>query len=391
MPEQLTAQPTPVAASASEPTTAPVAVLDASIPREISDQLYGAFGPQQQQEPARDAQGRFISHAPEAEAPPLPAPIKLDAVWKEAAKREFFTDEQISAFKTDQDLVNAVNARRMELAQRWAPIPPGPMPPQQDLQQPAPVTAAPATTAVYDDLKLALNDNELAEEVVQPIKAMAEYVNKLKATLVAENDQLRRGMVQLYGAVGQSVQASQAMQAQQFAAQLDRMVETIPGFVEFAGKPSETIQKPGTPQYERLSAIGGVVSGISAKYANVLGPQALNDHRIITQILQEAFEVLNPSMTNNGTVANNGKQFPGAVVRQVAQRSSGVEPGPTGTPSGQDPGGRPPRRRRLRSQVSCAEPGRHRRVWSGVAIRRLPAITRALPRGDRSWRFRKLP
>jgi len=223
---------------------APVTPPDTGVTKEAAQAAFDAFG---QQPPAegdnrqRDEHGRFVSTKPKEEPTTAAAPAAptIDPIWRQAAKDVYFTDDEITSFKTPELLKTAVTGRRFELAQRHGgqqPRQPAETAPKQPDNK---ATASPAQSAA-EEFKLALPDG-MDEEFAAPLKGMAAEINKLRQsyqTLAEEKQQLQQRVEQYETDARQS---AQSVQLSQQAQEWDRLVADIPGIVDFMGKPSEAM------------------------------------------------------------------------------------------------------------------------------------------------------
>jgi hypothetical protein len=270
----------------------------------------------------------------------------VDNAWLEAARQEGFSDEQIKGFKTDQEVQQQVTAKRYGYLQRLGIDPVEYASYQQWRQQgagapnaatpsqpsPAPQGApSPASAGAFPDLKIDIDEKELAPEVVQPIRAMQDYANKLKATFVAENDKLRQMVTGLYGVVQQSVEsANQAAGEAQASLEWDTAAKAIPGFVEVMGVPSEVRKLAwDDPKVQQYAALKAYFEPILHRYEKALGKQNVPLQRVMADAFQASpFALLGQARKgNNGRT--NGALQPGSVVRSVPRRGSVTET-PTG-------------------------------------------------------------
>jgi hypothetical protein len=285
--------------------------------------------------PLRDAQGRFLPQTP-AET----APVSLvDNAWLEAARQEGFSDEQIKGFKTDQEVQQQVSAKRYGYLQRLGIDPVEYASYQQWRQagggtgsQPSPASVAPAApptaaSSVFPDLKIEIDEKELAPEVVQPIRAMQDYANKLKATFVAENDKLRQMVTGLYGVVQQSVESANVAAGEaQASLEWDTAAKAIPGFVEVMGVPSEVRKLAwDDPRVQQYAALKAYFEPILHRYEKALGRQNVPLQRVMADAFQASPFALLGQVRKGSNGKTNGTLQPGSVVRAVPRRGSVTE------------------------------------------------------------------
>lgn len=299
----------------------PQALDEPMISEETAQELYEAFSEEQESPDGRqrDAGGRFVSAEPAPEAEPA-----VDPAWAMAAKDLYFSDEEIASFPNTMSLQGAIVARRAEMQQRMAPavppaqpqVPPPGTPPTNQPEQPAPL----------EDLKLSLPDAELPDEVTGPLKEVTEYVNRLKESLVAENQQLKKAMVGLVQHVDQTANASQSTN---HAQEWDQITDSVPGMAEVMGKPSEAARQPGTIQHTRWAMLQPVIRQVTEKYVAALGPERI-DATVLKRITKEAF-VQSGLSGLSGTANGTSTERPGAVPRPSSRKSSLVS-GTSGMP-----------------------------------------------------------
>lgn len=349
-PATQSAAPEPVEAVAGTPQTATLPDAASEPSTELKQQLFEAFGPQADAEQAaagrvRDAQGRFAPKggaAPTAEPAPAeaaaethvePSKIQTPVIsepWMLAAKDLYFTDAEIQAFPNEQALQDAVIGRQVRNARRMQPA-----------AQPAPQTAAQpvvsretgpaaAVQAALEDLKLTIPDGELSEEMTGPLRTVEQYVNRLKATVVAENTELRTKVAQLEGVVQQSAESARSVQIENVAREWDQLAESVPGMVEAMGRLSYARANPESPEGMRWQMIQPVVRTITERYAQVLGPERI-DLAVMRKIAQEAFVQagFGPLPSRNGKPAAR-PVGPGSVVASAPRASVLPEAGAVG-------------------------------------------------------------
>lgn len=314
----------------------------------------GFFAEQQPQEipveekPAdtrqRDANGRFLR--PET-------PSAVSRVWQEAAKQHGFTDEEVSAFSSDVQAQQKIGERRLteqiraiqtlgidpqqfSAFQQWQQ---GQRQPQgQGQQTPSATTSQqpPNTVATsLDDLKLDLNEDEVAPEIAQQLKAMNDYVNRLKATALTENTKLRTEMQELQQQLRQSAEAvTRAQAAAAESAQWDQVAADVPGFVEYFGTPSDL------DRMAQQNPRAAIVRDADTFNRNYLLPKLDEYERVLgvnhpsakLLALQDAWAE-SPWSKLSATPKNgtNGKNSygPGSVVRSSGRKPSAAEPAPS--------------------------------------------------------------
>ena len=309
-----------------------------------------------EQDRPRDEHGRFLPTKAEAEAaksappsePSKPAPGSdrgIDPVWIEAAKDAGLSEPEIALLRSDDDAQNAITTRRLSgqlNAMRTLGITPEMLTSyqqwqnqqaqqQQQGQPPTQPQAAPVSTV--PEFKLELDENELTPEVVKPIKAMAEHLNKVTALLAAgkqEKEQLRQQLAELGGYVRQSAEQAQTAQREaRTAHEWDQAAASVPGFVEYFGKPSELkrlqAQNPNDSKVVDAAAFAGYFGQTWGRYSAILGETP----RALQLALRDAWQASPFSRLNgaNGRAVNNNNSplQPGSVVRSSPRRASNIE------------------------------------------------------------------
>jgi hypothetical protein len=353
-------EPTPVVVTQPDPLAAEVARAHEAASAFIAEQVAAETPPVERQ---RGPDGKFLpkegTKGPGDEGTEgAPPPVKLDGAWMEAAKIVGFREDEIAAFKSDQDLQKEVLWRRQSVMQgagidpgefqafqqwrqqqqqfgpppqqQWG-APPPPVDPQTGIpQQPRP----PVQPTALADLKLDLNEENIAPELVKPLRDVQQFANQVKATLGAENAQLKQMMVGLYGMIQQSVEAGQraSSEAQQ-AAEWDNAAKEVPGFVEAMGMPSEIRRvaqtNPNDPRVQNYVAFRAYFEPTYQRYASILGPGAP-----LQRVMADAFSASPFAGRVTGNAGTNGKNGPqrGSVIRGAQRRGSSAEPPPQGDP-----------------------------------------------------------
>lgn len=292
----------------------------------------------------RDEHGRFKSKAAAvpAQQPDTPTPFvhesqtpRVDPAWVEAAKVEGFSEAEIGTFTSDDDVQTRIAVRRLQNLQRAGITPQDYLAFQQWRQQgsqPQPAqtqqTPQPTVATTLDDLNLNIDENELAPEVAGQLKAMNEYVNKLKATLVGENQKLRQQVDTMEQATMQQRAAvEQAQREAQWAREWDAATDGTP-FASYFGKPSELKRiSDANPNDQRVLDLVGFRAYFDPaydRYSKTLGHTAQALKLAVRDAWQASpFSRLNGNGNanrNNGTGNANG-----SVVRQSATRRSPAE------------------------------------------------------------------
>lgn len=278
----------------------------------------------------RDQKGQFVSTKP-----------SLDNVWVEVAKRTGIDDKELAEVRDDTDLQRRIALRRIENMQR-AGIDPSEYGAYQQWRQqqkaaPAPpvtpsvTTVTPPVTAPAD-LHLAYDPEEIAPEVIKHLQAIEAYTNQVKATLVRENEQLRRDLTGMRGYVEQSAQQAEvAVREARLASEWDAAAKGIPGFVETMGLPSEVRRLPrDDPKVQQMVAFQAYFEPVWNRYATALGPDAVPLQRVVADAFAASpFARLIPVPSGQEAAPNrtNGTgRGPGSVVRSSGQRPSAQEP-----------------------------------------------------------------
>ena len=265
---------------------------------------------------ARDEKGRFVGETP-----------KFDPLYRQAAKDVYFTDAEIDSFTDENLLRSAILGRKTELQSRWQQ--PNQWQQQSQQQQTQQQTQQPPVQSALDDFKPVIDEN--ADDYHRAFaQQSSEYINKLKASLVAENAQLRQHLQQLTGTVEQSVQSAQSAATMQQAQEMDRIASAIPGMVEFMGKPSEAMNQRGSMNHTRWAALTPAIEAKAMDYARLLGPERI-DANVMQRIIREAYEGLWPSQRNGQTTNNNGAARQQTMPKQESRRSNGEQPSERGT------------------------------------------------------------
>ena len=306
----------------------------------------------------RDAHGRFITKAtpaistesttdvaaePASVTTPTetsPSPPTLDPIWAEAAKEEGLPDSVIASFKTPDDVQSGIALHRMKQLQRLGIDPAeyvqyiqskqnrqtSPAPDAAAAPAAAKPDAAAAMVAAIEDLKVTIDENELAPEVVGPLKAIVDYANKLKAGM-ADTRKLQQKVDALEGYIRQSVesyqQAQQSQRDTQWAEeQWDKAAEETPGFTEYFGKPSELKHiaqaNPSDKKVMDAAAFDGYFQGFWRKYSEILGegPKALS------LALRDAWKA--SPFSRIGAIGGNGNKGNGApAIGSVIRTGNG--------------------------------------------------------------------
>lgn len=306
----------------SPPTPEPVAMepQTESTPQTEGDSILQTAQPSDAapQRP-RDEHGRFLPTTPQEPSGP-----QIDPALQFAAKDLYFTDDEINklAAVSPAALQSAIHGRRYELSQRHG----GQQFQQQQTQQ-QPSAADPAQAA-FEDFNVTIPDH-LSEELA-PVKGLAEYVNKLKASVMTENQQLKKELAEIKGYVEQSARVARTEQEMQADQASDELAAKVPGLIEALGKPSQAKRAMGSEQGLKWQMLAPAIKSVTERYVNMLGPDRITDD-VALRILTEAWEA---SGFSKHSTNGNGRSFgPGAVVRPTPSRTSnGREAGPTGDP-----------------------------------------------------------
>ena len=255
--------------------------------------------------------------------------------WVAAAKDVWFTDDEIRAFKDDREAQYHVQARRIQGLQS-AGIDPrefmafrnAQRQPQQPSAQPpvdqAEAQTAPSATTALADFKLEINEDDLAPELVAPLRATEKFVNQLKETLGAENTRLRQEMAGVQGAVQQRAENKIAADNEvRYAAQWDETAKATPDFVAEFGVPSEVKRlPPDDPRVLKIQSFDPYVQAAWRRHAQAMG----GDQNVRLQnVVADAFKQYVSDRTTvkastNGTPTTRTAQ-PGSVVRQATRRA----------------------------------------------------------------------
>lgn len=243
------------------------------------------------------------------------------------AKSVGLEDDAINAIKDSGQLFKIVQglAKNAE-QQQYAPpaYPPStpqappehpPSTPQQTYQQPPaqpqyaqPQQPPPQQPAELEDFtwkETALDGEE--NETNQPLKELADYVNKVKGTLGSRVERLAAENAELRGYVQQSAEQSRRVSDQQNSAFWDDITTNVPGLEEYAGKPSQALASPGSPQAKKWEDLAGAIKWRAGAQGL---PENLVDWR---KAASEAFAALQSAQpTNNQSTGVNG--HPGRAV-----------------------------------------------------------------------------
>lgn len=305
----------------------------------------------------RDPTGRFASTKPteptgETETPENPPaetpPVKVSGVWQEAARQVGLSDDEIAKFNSDAEAQQQVSTKR--ISRQVEAIQTLGIDPQdfgryvewRNNQANGQQTTTPRTTTqptptvatTLDDLNLNIDENELAPEVAQQLKAIVEYTNKLKASYVGENQKLQQTVNGLQAQVQQSVAARDAVEREaREAVAWDQAASAVPGFVQyFGGKPSDLKKmaqaNPNNPRIADALAFDNYLLPKLDEYIRIIG-----DNEKARQLaLQDAwamspFSRVNGSASPNGTNGAN-RYGPGSVPRGAPRRGTAAEPTP---------------------------------------------------------------
>lgn len=302
--------------------------------QEMLDGLHGQ--PPEPEAPARprDENGRFL--AAKQPEPTSPVPV-VDPVWVEVAKDQGFTDTEIAGWKSDRDAETQISSRRyvnqMKAMQSLGLDPQALTEFQQWRQQqgkPAVTPQTPVPTAT-PDFALELDENELAPEVVKPIKAMVDQLNKvtaLSASVNQENQQLRQKVADMEGYVRQSAEQAKAAQSEaQQAAAWDEVAAAVPGFSEYFGKISDLKRLVFANPDDPKAADGEVFFNRLTRSWNRYSKVIPDERKAAALAIKDAWNGLPFSrMPKNGRTNGNGALQPGSVIRSQPRRGAQVEP-----------------------------------------------------------------
>jgi hypothetical protein len=308
----------------------------------------------------RAPDGKFVAATPAeptatpvvGETPPVatPAAPKIDNVWVEAAKLEGFSDDEIGRFRDEGEVRHHITAKRIGALERagidpaaYAQFQQWRQAQSQQYQQgqqaaPPPQGATAQAPPVVDDFKLTLDENEMTPELVKPMRELESYAKKLKESVGAENQQLRKELSELRTWAERSVQATQAVAGEaQAAKDWDDAAKTTPGFVEVLGLPSEvkklSVTNPNDPKVQNYIAYAAYFRPIYERYASILGENNVALPRVMADAFAASpFARLAQANGSNGKSANTTSAAlgPGSVVRAASRRGPSGEPTPAG-------------------------------------------------------------
>ena len=274
----------------------------------------------------RDEQGRFVGADPLQTdgAPVEPAAPKFSPQMTDLAHSVQFTDEQINTFNDPSLLWDAIQGRHAQMYRAPA------------AQQAPPATTSQATgynnlepgtqsleperpELTLEDFTLELDDTEVAPELAKPVKALAEHVNKLKASLVKQVDGLRAQNAELRASLQNGEARAQQAATQQNAGMWDRIAEEVPGLVQEIGKPSIAMVQTGGPN---AMAWGELAPFIAARAQSQRVPEHLIDYQ---RAAQEGWTAYRAVQNGNGKPSGDPNALPGVAVR-ASSRATMVPP-----------------------------------------------------------------
>lgn len=286
---------------------------------------------------------------PAPESKTEPAGPKVGAGWQEAARRLRFSDEEIAAFKDDQEAEFRVQNRRVEnlreagvdisefvAFRQWRQQQTGPapaIPPATAPTPTAPTVPTPTTPAptALEDFKLDINDEDFAPEMVTALRGFEKYANQLKATLGAENAQLRQDMTTLQGSIQQRAENTTAAQDEaKWAVEWDAAAKATPGFVDEYGMPSEIKRlPPDDPRVLHLMTFTPYFGKVWPQHARALGgDQNVNLQRVVAEAFDKAPR-RNKETTPKAQTNGQSTPGPGSVVRSSPRIASPEAKGDT--------------------------------------------------------------
>lgn len=146
-------------------------------------------------------------------------------------------------------------------------------------------------------------DNETPNQ----FKELANYVNKVKGSLSSQVEKLAAENAELRGYVQQSAEQAQKVSHQQNSVFWDDVTSNIPGLEDYAGKPSQALAAPGSPNAKRWEDLAGAIKW-RAGVQNV--PEQFVDWK---RAAAEAFAALQSTPSNNNHAGTNG--HPGQAAR----------------------------------------------------------------------------
>jgi len=232
----------------------------------------------------RDENGRFISPEKPADAPRF-APALMNVAT------QFLTEDEINSMPSANMLLDVVRGRMASI----------PQPPSQGVMQQS--TAPPPSPGIEDfNLQLPEGDDELSPEIIEQLKGLTGYVNKLKASM----EELRYQNAELSRGVQQSAHT-------QNANFWDEVAASVPGIVDAIGKPSVALVNRGTPQAKQWAELSPLIAA-RAQAQNV--PQGMMDFGRAVKEAWSMYQALNGNTTPTGT---NGR--PGEAIRSAPRMS----------------------------------------------------------------------
>lgn len=224
---------------------------------------------------ARDDKGRFVKKdetdsQPEGAAKPEPKPEQekpaphpagLGDDWVDAARSSGLTDAEINSAKNTDDIVNLIEGKRrtqatdalsalgiteqeyaalMRARQGYSQQQDPRTQPTQPTEQPKTTPEQAALAGLPDDFQLSIDENDFSPEVTNQLKAVADYVNKLKAGFQAA---LTNEVGKIHGQLKQS---AETVQQQEWNRDWDDMwhqtANKVPEFVQAFGSFDELQQ-----------------------------------------------------------------------------------------------------------------------------------------------------
>lgn len=281
--------------------------------------------------------------AAETKPDETPAQPHISPEWAAAAKGMWFTDDEIAAFKDDREAEFHVQSRRFQGLQRAGIDPreliafrnaqrrsqqksdarqqPGA---EQPTGQSEATARASAPTGLADFKLPEINDEDIAPELAESLRATEQYVNQLKENLGAENARLRQEVADLQSAVQQRAEQNVAADNEaKYAAQWDAAAKAIPEFLAEFGMPSE-VQRlpPDDARVLKIKSFDPYVQATWHRHALAMGgDQNVNLQSVVADAFKQFVTNRAAAKANaNGTPTTQAAQ-PGSVVRSAPRRA----------------------------------------------------------------------
>lgn len=196
----------------------------------------------------RDEYGRFVSQTGKSDDGG-----SVDPIWLEAAKEAGIPESELSSLKTPEQIEQRIQTQRIMEAQKaiqtlgidaqefinWRQSMQQQGQQQGGGQQGGKPQADDALTKAVEELQLKIDEESLGDELSEPLKILAEEINKTKAVLRA-NTQLQQRVEALEAGLQQrAAMDQQAQMEKHWANTWDKVSAQIPGYQEYFGKPSE--------------------------------------------------------------------------------------------------------------------------------------------------------